>query len=762
MEINYRELIKKSHTFRKDEYIKYFFKNIVGTDESPIYGKEDSVSSDYFDISIVKNTKEERSKVGNVYLGKYWRTCIFYFVDRNDAYKYLNPSGKEEYSFKNGIISWKDENGFVTNSIEPRSADSVNHNVFKYFKKSRSSWFVRSFVYFVLVICDEETPISSKDFYIHYWNSKYEFKKAKKTLLFGKSKKVVFVEDVSTELNLIKDENKESIDCVRAYFGKLEFFQENEEAFTDIKKDIDDGVPYILCQGAARTGKTILALRLLNEYKDFKLLLMNYSFYVSLRDAFAVLEKPFPSDRIYHHDIKHRDNGCWITGLDTKSLRLDISKLIVDEAQRLGALEETYTYRGYHLSGFDAVDTIVNYQNHIQTVFFGDDSQMLNPKYDLGIKNIKEKIGDRDYREYYFSSPLGVPQEILKNVKFLLNYEKTQPYPLNNFSISIEKDPEKFIKRYLDDEQRKKHLVVSLIGDVNIDSVDIGGVTFKSLKNANISRYLFNETVQKEHYLTAYSVISREIESVYLFMPKHIYLDDNESIQSRYSKDNSFLMKHLYTIMTRATMSLVICCEDEKLGEYFNERIEAIKAEEEKEENDEPVEYDYNVFIAYFGTDRPEGTYNKAKEICEILKAKGLSVFLNNYSFLDKDSNLRFTETWHALNRSETTLFVFNEFVDKDQSGLIKRETGNGEASRIYQELAEFQNLIDSGLRKAKYDARFYYEGKRLNKFTIYPFLNKYYPPLTQGNSNCCFLNLDEMLKWIDERFSQKEENEDA
>ena len=107
-------------------------------------------------------------------------------------------------------------------------------------------------------------------------------------------------------------------------------------------------------------------------------------------------------------------------------------------------------------------------------------------------------------------------------------------------------------------------------------------------------------------------------------------------------------------------------------------------------------------------------------------------------------------------------LFVFNEFVDKDQSGLIKRETGNGEVSRIYQELAEFQNLIDSGLRKAKYDARFYYEGKRLNKFTIYPFLNKYYPPLTQGNSNCCFLNLDEMLKWIDERFSQKEENEDA
>ena len=38
---------------------------------------------------------------------------------------------------------------------------------------------------------------------------------------------------------------------------------------------------------------------------------------------------------------------------------------------------------------------------------------MLNPKYDKGIEYIKKVIGDRDYREYYFSSPLGVPQEIL-------------------------------------------------------------------------------------------------------------------------------------------------------------------------------------------------------------------------------------------------------------------------------------------------------------------------------------------------------------
>lgn len=516
-----------------------------------------------------------------------------------------------------------------------------------------------------------------------------------------------------------------------------------------------------MCQGAARTGKTVLALRLLNEYKEFKLLLMNYNFYVSLKDAFAVVGRPFPSDRIFHHDLKHKGNGCWIRGSGTKSFNVDISHLIVDEAQRLGTMDETYTFYGHHLSGFDSIDSIVNYPNHVQTIFFGDDSQMLNPKYDRGIKNIKEAIGERDYREYYFSSPLGVPQEIIKNVKFLLNDEKTQPFPLNDFSVEIEKDPKKFIERYLNDDQRKKHLVVSLIGDVNINKVQIGDYTFKSINNSSVTRYLFNQDIQKDYYLTAYSVISREIESVYLFIPKHIYLSDNCNIESLYSKENSFLMKHLYTIMTRATMSLVICCEDEKLGEYFNERINAIKAEIEPEDLGERIEYDYDVFVAYFGTDRPDGTYSKAKEICDVLKTKGLSVFLNNYSFVNKDSNLKFTETWHALNRSETMMFVFNEYVDKDETGLVIRNTPDGSISRIYQELSTFEDLIDSGMRKAKYDARFYYAGKRLTKFNVYPFINRYFPPLTQGNSDCCFMNDEEMLRWINKRFSKNEESDD-
>lgn len=761
MEIDYKDLIRNSNSFRKKEYIEYFFRNIVGTQETPVYCKEGDPSSDCFDISIIKNFKEKRSKIGNAYVGKYWRTCIFYCIDKEDAYKYLSTSGKIGYSFTDGIISWEDNNGFDGKTIDSRSAKTVNINVFKHFKKARSSWFVRSFVYFVLIICDKTTPISSKDYYIHYWNSKYEFKQGNKTSLFGKSKGILFVDDVLSELKLIRDENKDAIDCVKAFFGELNFFPESEEAFADVRKDMDCGIPYIFCQGAARTGKTVLALRLLHEYPDFKLLLMNYNFYVSLKDAFGVVGHSFPKDRIVHHDLKHKGDGCWVKGVGTKTLNIDITHLIVDEAQRLGKLEETYSFHGYHLSGFDSIDTIVNCENHVQTVFFGDDSQMLNPKYDEGIGKIKEAILGKDYREYYFSSPLGVPLGLLKNVRFLLNFEKSAPCSLSNFSFAVERDPAKFIKNYLNDTQTKKHLVASLIGDIAIDRIEIGGVSFKNLKAANASRYLFNTTIQKEYYLTAYSVISREIESVYLYIPKHIYLSDEGIIKSKYSSDNSFLMNHLYTIMTRATMSLVICCEDEKLGEYFSERVDAIKNEIEEETNEDASNFDYDVFIAYFGTDRPDGTYKEAKEICNLLKERGLSVFLNNYSHIEKDKSLKFTETWHALYRSETMLFIFNENVDKDASGLIVRELPDGSTSQIYEELSFFHNLIDMGQRKTKYDARFFYTGKRLNKFNIYPFLNNYFPPLTQGNSSCCFMNYDDLSEWINARFPLRIVNDD-
>ncbi len=760
MEMNYKELIKRSYCKRKDQYIDYFFKNIVCTDQKPCIGQDNVLINNPFDIAIVRNSQEKKSHLGNKYIERNWRTCIFYFINKQDAYEYLSDSNKENYRFtpNDENIRWDSTNGFPSSKINIANLDTVNHHVFSYFKKAKSSWFVRSFIYFVLIICDDDSEISFKDFHIHYWNSKYRFAKANKKPLFGKSKSNIFVEDVAGELSLIENENKDSIDCVKAFYGRIDFFPENEEAYVDIKNDIDSGIKYILCQGAARTGKTILAMRFLHDFPDYNLLLMNYNFYLSLKDAFGVLNAKFPSDRIFHHDLKHKSNGCWVSGSISKHYKLDLSHLIVDEAQRLALVEERGIQYGV-LSELDEINDIINCKNHAQTLFFGDNSQRLNPRYDQGFDAIKASIGDKDYREYYFSTPLGVPPEIIKNVRFLLGFDNSSPHPINQFSISIQKDETKFIDSYLNDMQRKRHLVIPVIADELHDGITIGNHLFKNIKNKDNPFLLFDSDVQNNYFLTAYSVISREIESVYLYLPKMIHLDDDNQICISGYSDNTFLINHLYTIMTRSTMNLYICCEDEKLGELLSEKIDAIKNEPAKEEDEEiqQLEFDYDVFISYFGTNREDGTYSDAKRVCDILKKQGINVFLYNYSYNDEDKDLKFNETWHVISRSKTLVFVFNEFVEKDSSGLIKRKTSNGEASRIYQELDLFGEKITLGIRKAKTDVRFYYIGKQLNKFTIYPFLNRYIPILTQGNSNCCFMNDNDLIKWINERFKDNE-----
>ncbi|MBQ6921192.1 MAG: DUF2075 domain-containing protein [Bacilli bacterium] len=757
MKIEYKELIKTSSCKRKYQYIEYFFKNIVGTNQKPFIGKDENDIKNPFDIAIVRNFQEKKSRFGNKYIDRNWRTCIFYYIDKKDAFEYLNDSNKDNYKFTrdDAIISWDSTNGFPSSKINSTNLDTINYHVFRYFKTARSSWFVRSFVYFVLVICDDNSEISSKDFYIHYWNSNYKFKKSAKKPLFGKNNSLAFVENVSEELSLIKNENKDSLDCVKAYYGELDFFPESEEAYIDIKNDIDSGIEFILCQGAARTGKTILAMRFLHEYPEYKLLLMNYNFYLSLKDAFGVLNVTFPSNRIFHHNLKHK-NGCWISGSINKIYRISLSNLIVDEAQRLGVVDERECRYGT-LSKLDEIDDIVNCDNHVCTLFFGDDSQMLNPRYDQGFSAIKTVLGDKNYREYYFASPLGVPPEIIKNVRFLLGYENTSPHPINQFSILIEKDANKFVDTYLNDQQTKRHLVVPVIDNELSNGTLIGEHFFDNIKNKEEPIYLFDSEIQKEYFLTAYSVISREIESVYLFLPKNIYLSDDNQISIVGYSNNRFLINHLYTIMTRTTMNLYICCEDEALGTSLSEKIDAIKSEIEKDEDEDEQQqndYDYDVFLSYFGTERKDGTYASARRICDLLTSIGLKVFLYNYSCTREDIDMEFSETWHAISRSKTLLFVFNEFVEKDSSGLIKRKTANGETSRIYQELMLFTELITLGDRKAKTDAKFYYVGTQLNKFTIYPFLNRYIPLLTQGNSNCCFMNDEELLRWINGRFS--------
>ncbi len=69
--------------------------------------------------------------------------------------------------------------------------------------------------------------------------------------------------------------------------------------------------------------------------------------------------------------------------------------------------------------------------------------------------------------------------------------------------------------------------------------------------------------------LSAYELISREVESLYLKIPKRIGLSVLQASLSNDDHIESGIKRHLYVLMTRPTANLVINIEDKGLYDHF-------------------------------------------------------------------------------------------------------------------------------------------------------------------------------------------------
>lgn len=775
------DMISLTQSKRSEKYINYFFKEFAGIKkQKPIYESFTEVAD--MKISIIKDSTSRilDNKKGKL-MERSWRNCVFYFIDKESYKSHFGTNEKyPELDINNGNIQYTGSTVEVNSKFPnaPRThyslINGVQSTVFNYFKENHSSWFVRSYVYFIMIICDDYSKIKSQDFHIHYWNTNYAFKKvSNKINLFNNVSGSIFVEDIKQEIQLIETSNRDVIDCVKAYTGELDFRNQTEENYEDITKDINDGINYILVEGAARTGKTIIAMRILGQYDESEFLIMNYYFYVALMDAFNILEVEFPKSRIYHHSLRHKTHGCWVRGKYAKTIVPKLEFLIVDEAQRLANVEDLINrYNGKVLPGIDEISKIINCQNQRHTILLGDNLQKLNPQYDEGFERIYNMIKDKQFREYKFKNSIGVAPEILENIKYLLSVPGGgQVQPTYNFNISVTDSENDFIYEYNLDNTFKKHYVCvglnALSGQKIANSNTVIEEYPKDLIKAEYP-YLFNKEVQDKYLLSTYQVISREIESVYLYLPEEvIYDEENDEIilNGGYGeKMNDFLLYHIYTLMTRATLTLKILCKSDSLYKYFESKIDKIKkvnldadlesyeldfennvAEELQEQKQS---YDYDFFIAYHGTNDPKGSYEKAKNICDFLKDNGFKVFLNDYSSNMDDADLGFNETKYIIQRSNKFLLVFNENIYRDEYGMLPRKYPDKKPNQLYSELVMFSSLVDDDLRTNKHHLKFYYVGDVFKRSNIYGFLNNLYRNGTTGNSNCCFFENEELLEF--------------
>jgi hypothetical protein len=302
--------------------------------------------------------------------------------------------------------------------------------------------------------------------------------------------------------------------------------------------------------------------------------------YEALKDVEAIMVRTIEElirnskQKFFHHNINRNissklEEGCWIKrGDPTRSKMWSENyqpKLIIcDEVQRLGVIPPYGTY-----DKFDEVEQVLLHST--QSFFTGDDFQMLNSKYDEGIERIREEIEKHGQSLTRHSLPesVGVPAEIGVLMKFLTNPQAVAVGEVienwgkeRDFKIVfIERDVNRLIQLLDDDLSNKKHLASPL----NYDWVGFGerieiDTHYRSKPIIPLSDhekehfaykfpYFCNEEIMVDYLLSAYELISREVESLYIHVPK---------FKNKQPKHDEWYRKHLYVLFTRPTARLVV------------------------------------------------------------------------------------------------------------------------------------------------------------------------------------------------------------
>ena len=547
-------LLKKPKNIR--DYIEFYFYNLLGL------SRKKGISYEFCENSTIAIMKDETSRLteGSGKLrDRPWSNFLFYFITKEQyelAFgtnsKKRNIEGLINYEGDFKVSDWDEKyTGKSPHSTHLKKAnnDKIANYIFNSVKVASPSLFIRSYVYITIVIIDQYNQISDRQYLPYYFNTNYKFGAIpRKRNFIANVKNSYLVKNVKEELEMLKDNNRDVLECVRAYQGTLEFIPETENHLNSIIKDINSEEEYILIEGPARSGKTIIAMSLLSKYPEANLLVMNHFFYNALKDAFGLLKHPFPDNRIYHQ--YHGKSGYY----DSEN-GMDFSFSIVDECQRLG--------ERYRLD-----ERFINVDYHKHTILLGDDYQKLNPESDDGIHYINTKLNDsgKQIKKYQFESSIGVPSEIINSVKYLLGIlDIVDTKPIGEYTIRLYEDKDAFIENYKSNTTHRKHLTT--IQGQKRDYSDFAGFKAypKKLQNNNYLYFLNSETVEK-YYFSPYEMISRELDSIYIFLPENISPDTIRG----------YVLTQLYVLMTRATLSLNIFIENKETYKVFKERLNEI------------------------------------------------------------------------------------------------------------------------------------------------------------------------------------------
>ena len=604
-------------------YIAKYFKNFVGYFTKPEEINYKLIRLENLEMYIVILKDDiRRIDVKNggsgVLRQRQWSVFVFNFIESDQYVKYFgkNKDKKDILSpYKNGnlseffyesgsnIYSGKNpDNIYVNQKIKYLLQNYIFHKLFDEYRYL----FLNTYVYSIIgVVNSNAKQIEEKNFWTYYYNTSHNFRQVPNKRVINQkydiNKTSYLIDEIEEELSIIEKKYNEMADLINAFTGNLPMNPITSLNYECIKNGVSKGENFIVVEGMARTGKTVIAMRILSDFSAAKLVIMNQHFYKALKESFAVERLPFPSNRIACH-----------TEFDKVNQMFESSEiLVVDEAQRLSE---------------NQIDNIVlKNQNNIN-LFLGDNLQKINKKYDKGISVIKKKITEKGnyYTQLYFDYSIGLSSNVLYSIKYLLfNNIPLGSQNINNYEINLFNNVNDFTSKYNNDSTFKKHMATIYMG-FNDYNTTIEGFSRWHKDKLSTYHYYLDKDVKESVMLTTYEVISRELDSIYIYLPETVYADEN-GLHYLHEGNDEYLLNQIYVLMTRAKGCINVFCENISAYNYLCSRYNNILLIDQAEKNN-------------LSADEKE----KAQKLADIIEERGITRLIHFTSVDNIDSILKY------------------------------------------------------------------------------------------------------------------------
>lgn len=305
-----------------------------------------------------------------------------------------------------------------------------------------------------------------------------------------------------------------------------------------------------LINGEAGSGKTNLACalysKLLSSNVSTLLFLINYKFLDEIKSNLKKNNLNLLTYNIVGNSIDFENHNIW----NNK----DEIIIIIDEYQRLNYKNLIF------------IREILK-NKKVKFILFGDEMQTIST-YDQGIKfkklkNICKqiKLNNKNYRMPFFDI----------NYLIYIFAISNNEHKITNLNLNIFTKKNDFIKKFQIDNNWK--IMTTLLkynenGKQSFFNIDfLKNIKMqKAPKEISISSQN-NKKILSSYYFSVYDTISREIESMYLFIPKNTYCMFSDP------NDINKIKEQIYINLTRATKEINVYIDDEEYLKIVQKRI---------------------------------------------------------------------------------------------------------------------------------------------------------------------------------------------